>query len=193
MADADYGRWWERAYPTWEPWTRKLLGSVLSPGDLFLDVGAWIGPVSRWADGLGAQVIAVEPDRRARGELKRVLPGAEVWACAAVTEEADGADVRLAYLDGEPGTSEGRLSGEGELAVKGCSLRTVLMGRKPKLATIDVEGHEEELLPEAAPYLASLRTVVQVELHGGYVPPDDVLSGFAKVTRPTACHVVAWP
>ncbi|CAK0757174.1 hypothetical protein CCP1ISM_7140001 [Azospirillaceae bacterium] len=62
--------WWQSyASGRWEPQTLALLYKILRPGDLYIDVGAWIGPTVLFAAARGATVVAFEPDRTAFREL----------------------------------------------------------------------------------------------------------------------------
>jgi FkbM family methyltransferase len=57
--------------PDWEP--MQTWRAVLCRGDLFIDVGASVGAYTLWAAELGAEVIAIEPDPRARTRLEANL------------------------------------------------------------------------------------------------------------------------
>lgn len=54
----------------WERETLDFLSRTLTPERWFLDVGAWIGPVSLAASTYGAGVVALEPDPTAFAELE---------------------------------------------------------------------------------------------------------------------------
>lgn len=63
----DFWTWFESG--TWEPDTFEVLTEFLHPGVTFLDVGAWIGPISLVASRMCDRVVAVEPDPVAHEEL----------------------------------------------------------------------------------------------------------------------------
>lgn len=150
---------------TWEPETKANLERFLEPGDLFVDVGAWIGPVSMWARERGARIIAIEPDPVAVPELERLVPEAEIWSVAV------GIRLGTAYLTPNPkeggwmGDSMSRLSDKGT-PVTMRTLPDILNGRVPKFVKIDVEGYEMELCPVLMPWLAYHGVPVQVSCHG---------------------------
>ena len=175
---------WERYEAgLWEPETRRWLADSLAPGDLFLDIGAWIGPVTLWALEFGAEVIAVEPDPVALEELRRVVPAeVEVWE-GAVTVDGGRAHLAPRY---ELGDSMSRISAEG-VEVKACTLPEILGGRVPKLAKMDIEGYELELLPSVAPYLAGLGVPLQVALHDG-LPDPEWFAGYSDVQMPASAR-----
>lgn len=165
----------------WEPETKALLERVLAPGDLFVDVGAWIGPVTLWALEVGAQVCAIEPDPVACEELRRRVPGdVEIWAGAVST---DGRPVHLETQYGW-GDSMSRVAAEG-LEVESWTLPEILGDRRPGLVKVDVEGYEDELLPAIAPWLAEREIPLAVSLHNALPDPTD-FDGYRRVVMPTS-------
>lgn len=169
----------------WEPATRELI-DTLEPGDLYVDVGAWIGPTVLWALARGAEVIAVEPDPIALPNLRRLVPDIELWEGAV---SAEGGPVQLATNPrggGWLGDSMSRLGPEG-VVVESWTLPEILHGRRPALVKIDVEGYESELCPSLMPYLADLGATVQVSFHGGLLERE-WFAGFGSVDWPTDPH-----
>lgn len=62
IANAAHETFWNRAEAgNWEPETLNLMEKFLSPGSLFIDIGAWIGPTTLFASSLGSDVEAFEP------------------------------------------------------------------------------------------------------------------------------------
>lgn len=163
----------------WEPETQALVRSVLKPGDLFVDIGAWIGPVTLWALDCGADVIAIEPDPVALRELRGRVPAhVEIWDCALGIKPGL---ARLA-LTTAYGDSMSKISSDG-LPVKMITLPEILDGRRPAMATMDIEGYELTILPEVAPYLASLGTTLMVALHTA-LPDPAWFSDYSRVDMP---------
>lgn len=174
--------WREYEAIGWEASTREFLSSILEPGDLFVDVGAWIGPVTHWALDLGATVIAVEPDPVALVELKRWVPDeVEIWEGAVALEA--GVSGLKPNFELELGKSVSRLSAEGDVRVRTWTLQEVLGERVPTLVKVDVEGYELELLPVIAPHLAELGVPLQAELHGTPAEPT-WFAGYSNVQMP---------
>jgi hypothetical protein len=58
------------------------------------------------------------------------------------------------------------------VTVPAYSLDTILSGRKPKLALMDVEGYEHTLLPVLAPRFAKMGTVLVAALHERLPDPE---------------------
>jgi len=163
----------------WEPETQALVRANLKPGDLFLDIGAWIGPVTLWALDCGASVIAIEPDPVALKELRRrVPPEVEVWEGALGIEHGT---ARLAAATAY-GDSMSRVDRDG-IAVPCLTLAEILQGRRPQMATMDIEGYEMTILPEVAPQLAALGTTLMVALHTG-LPDPAWFADFSRVDMP---------
>lgn len=164
---------------SWEPETQALVRATLEPGDLFVDIGAWIGPVTLWALDCGADVIAIEPDPVALKELHRRVPGeVEIWPGAVGLASGT---VNLAAASAY-GDSMSKVSEDG-VEVPCWPLPEILHGRRPKLAVMDIEGYELTLLPEIAPYLASLGTTLVVALHTG-LPEREWFADFDSVYIP---------
>jgi FkbM family methyltransferase len=177
---------WQVAYPSgkWEPGTQRLLEEILHPGDLFVDIGAWIGPVTLWAVECGSQVIAVEPDPVALPELRRVTPeSVEIWEGAVAVQPG----TAKLTAPGKLGISGSRLAAEGEVEVRTWTLPEILADRKPALVKIDIEGYEIDLLPKVAPYLAELGVPLQVALHGT-MPDREWFEGYRDVHYPKNPH-----
>lgn len=164
----------------WEPETQALLRATLKPGDLFVDVGAWIGPVTLWALDCGASVIAIEPDPVALRELRRRVPAeVEVHECALGLEAGT---ARLAAASAY-GDSMSKIAPDG-MPVPIRTLPDILDGRRPAMANMDIEGYETTLLPVLAPYLASLGTTLVVALHNDPVPPPEWFASYRDVCIP---------
>jgi FkbM family methyltransferase len=178
-----FERFWE-LYESgdWEPQTRALIEEVLQPGDLFVDIGAWIGPVTLWALECGARVIAVEPDPMALPELRRCVPDSvEVWE-GAVAVQSGTAGLRPNH-DLDLGKSVSRLVADGGIQVRTWTLAEILGDRVPSLVKVDIEGYEMELLPAILPDLAAAEVSIQVALHG-VLPEYDWFSGYRDVAIP---------
>ncbi len=165
---------------SWEPETQALVRSVLKPGDLFLDIGAWIGPVTLWALDCGASVIAIEPDPVALQELHRRVPAdVEIHECALGLETGT---ARLTAASAY-GDSMSKIDRGPGIPVPIRTLPEILDGRRPAMATMDIEGYELTILPEVAPLLASLGCVLMVALHTG-MPDPAWFAGFSRVEMP---------
>lgn len=140
--------WFHDVYTdgTWEPDTKQVLTDHLTPDSLFIDVGAWIGPVTLWALDLEARVHAYEPDPLAYTALLRNVGNRRCFAMnRAVSHQSE---VRLAAPEGNTlGDSNTRISPTG-IAVATITPERVLHDTEPALIKIDVEGYETEILQD---------------------------------------------
>lgn len=170
----------------WEPGTKEFLRQILRPGDLFVDIGAWIGPTVLWALEFGASVIAIEPDPVAFRELYRTMPPeVEIWPVAVSTHSGTTTLSVNPKEGGDWGDSMSRIGPPGSGRVVPCNTLPEILGcRIPKLVKIDVEGYEMELCPSLMPWLAEIGSVVQVSCHGE-IPDKKCFEGFSSVIYPT--------
>lgn len=167
----------------WEPETKAVLERFLKPGDLFVDVGAWCGPVSLWALDLGAQVLALEPDPKARETLRTNTAGRDIR----VLPRALAATAGLAILaaDNYFGDSQSRLLYTGEveefhtketLAVMCLTPRQLFQqiqhwyGHLPTLIKVDIEGGEAAVMPRLGPLCSLHRIPLLVAWHQDWWP-----------------------
>jgi FkbM family methyltransferase len=150
----------------WEPGTRDTLERFLEPDDLFVDIGAWIGPVSLWAVGLGARVFAFEPDHIAYPQLQANVPSAVTMRVALGRETGMG---RLNNPRDFYGDSQSRLSDVAGYPVQVVSVRHAAMAWErygiPALIKMDIEGGELDVLPALAPYCLAHRVPLFVSWH----------------------------
>lgn len=168
-----WSSFWRLFYANeWEVETHNWIRRTVKTGSLFLDIGAWIGPTALWAQQMGANVIAVEPDPIAFAEMERILgeePRIEMIE-AALTVESGFASLSPNPKEGGMfGDSMSRISGSGQIVVA-CDLDEILEGRIPDAVKIDIEGYEYELLPHILPRLAEMRC----ELHVSFHDPDNI-------------------
>ena len=171
----DQPTFWDRVEAgTWEPGTLATLIPLLSAGTTFLDLGAWVGPLSLLAAAEGARVVAVEADPAARDQLRRNLAANPVLA--------ERIEVIEAAIAPEPGTV--RL---GARRKPGDSMSSVLLADGPAgwtapaitpamlaarlgspgrlVVKIDVEGAEYALLPHLGPLLGGPEVSVLMSFH----------------------------
>ncbi len=129
----------------------------LRPGDLFVDVGASVGLYTVMAAELGCEVVAVEPQRRSREQLRANL-GLNGYL-AQVLDVALAAEAGMAAMVG-PDASRAHLtsaSGGGAEPVQVTTLDAVLGDRRAQGVKIDVEGAERLVLAGAPRALAEGR------------------------------------
>ncbi|MGH3345165.1 MAG: FkbM family methyltransferase [Carbonactinosporaceae bacterium] len=144
--------------PDWnemQAWRR-----ILSPGDLFVDVGSNVGCYALWAGDLGAQVIAVEPHPPAVQRLRENIAlnpyDISVLECGLAAEPG-----RMHLTIDKESTNHLLMdtSADGqEIAVD--TLDNVLGGRYAKGVKMDVEGAERLVLEGASKAMLERRIEV---------------------------------
>jgi FkbM family methyltransferase len=151
----------------------RLIGSVLSPGDLVLEIGAGLGLVSAYcARRIGSnRVFAFEADPdlepciRETYQLNGVEPTLEICAIGPQSGRV------TLYRDKHFISSSvvRRRAGARPVEVSGKALNYVVGKIRPTLLVVDAEGAERELFDQA-----ELPTVTKVvlELHDRVIGPD---------------------
>ncbi|MEO1013955.1 MAG: FkbM family methyltransferase [Pseudomonadota bacterium] len=174
ITDASKSYWAEAAGGGWEPATLRFMARAIRPGTVFVDVGAWVGPLSLLAGKMGAAVIALEPDPVARKELVANLTrngiAADVKPAALHTDnigmtlhapEGFGRSVSTSFeCGGDDGEPVATISGE-ELAAAIKLARQAVGGDAPVVFKVDIEGHEHLI----GPALCDLWRRFDAELH----------------------------
>lgn len=172
--------WFWRGFQdeTWEPDSFDILDRYLTPESTFVDIGAWIGPLTLWAARLGARVVAVEPDPVAlpilvenasrNGGTVDVygLAISRASVIARLAPQGHGADA------GEFGNSMSHLADEGTpvFTLSPPDLWDQCQIENVALVKIDIEAGEARLV-EAAPFLRQFPLLLA--LHGPWMSPED--------------------
>lgn len=153
----------------WEPQTLAILRAHVKPGMRFLDIGAWIGPISLAAASLGAHVSAYEPDPDAFARLSAnvaanpnlqsriAIHNAGVWTY----------DGQHSIVPGPSGFGDSMstlVSGGNERADR--KIRVVDGARlQADFVKIDIEGGEFEVVPHVARSLLRDRPPLLLSTH----------------------------
>lgn len=163
-ATPEQAAFWRGLGQGWEGETLAFVARHAGPGTAFVDVGAWIGPITLLAAKRGARVVALEPDPAARSALEENLAlnglKAEVLPAAL---HADGGG--LVLYGGARGLGASTTSALGVHRGDPVQVPTVTAeevadraggGARPTALKVDVEGHEYAL----GPALARLRALL---------------------------------
>jgi len=179
--DPDHISFWSKVDAgNWEPQTFTVLDSILEPGGVHLDIGAWIGPTVLYAAPRSSKVFCLEPDRVAYmyllanlklNKLENVLPFnmavAEKCGLARMASprgKRGDSMTSLLYPDGKAGM---------EVVVSGWQQWLELV-EFPAFTSIkmDIEGGEFGLLPVMADYLHLHKPALYLSLHPHLLPVE---------------------
>lgn len=173
--DDDQPTFWDKvAGSAWEPGTLGAVAARVGPGTLFLDLGAWVGPLSLYAAALGARVIAVEADPRALDQLRRNLAAnpdlAERITVVPRAVSPNRSPVRLGARR-KPGDSmssvllaDASTSWSAD-AVTPDELAGMVAEGERLIVKLDIEGGEYALLPGLTGILSRPDAALLVSLH----------------------------
>ena len=212
VPDATLLPWSKIAAGTWEPYTFELMDDLLGPDRAFLDVGAYVGPLSLYAASLGASVYAIEADvDNFALLLENVRANPELWPRISPHFVCVADEVRIGVMSKPAGTSMSAVSTSaasfGESAGFGArtewsvpcvnfgdyleEVERLAASSQPPIIAMDIEGAEAPALTSAFDRFARLPPAslppLILELHPGLA--DDRVSYVASV-----CRVLAlWP
>lgn len=164
------------AHGKWEPEVLSFLADSLRSGDVFIDVGAWMGVHSIYSSILvreSGRVHSFEPDPVAQFMLQRNILLNHA-ANIAVHKEALSDEEGTASLT--PGAGFGmsysRLLERPSEAKTGMTVRTTTLdhfvstsGIKPKVVKIDVEGFEDKVISGGKRTFSDDSTFIVLEFH----------------------------
>jgi FkbM family methyltransferase len=172
----------QKSFPAWEDATFDVLDRYLRRSNAsFLDIGAWIGPLSMYAARLGARVTAIEPDPAALRCLKAGIEACGLNSAICVREGAlwtsAEADLHIGlnahFRGATPGdsTSQTRVGAAATSADVPTSAITIEQLQSAgvldnlTLVKIDVEGAEQDLLLQLLPFCASAAIPLYASFH----------------------------
>jgi FkbM family methyltransferase len=180
----DHDAFWARVVDgDWEPASYAVLDRFLAPDLIMVDIGAWIGPLTLYAAGLKARVLAYEPDPVARAELAANLAlNPELAERVTILPLAVGpgaAEVRLGNRTSARGgdSMSSLLFADARVGwpVRSVGLTDVLSAIPAELlglVKIDIEGAEAEMLEPAAELLARAQPPLFLSVHARFWQPD---------------------
>jgi FkbM family methyltransferase len=169
----------------WEWYVTAAFARLLSPGDVFVDVGANVGYYTKLASrlvGPTGHVYALEPASDSLERLRRnleldVVSNVTTLNVAAGADEkqvtlfgpASGHDGTSSFLELQHITSEPSVTTEVPVRPLHSLLEPAEFDRV-KLVKIDVEGYEVEVLQGLEPAFEGRRPTLLVEIHATFAP-----------------------
>ena len=170
-ATADAAAFWRKVGEgRWETDTFEFIDRHVNDQTVFVDIGAWIGPISLYAAPVARKVIALEPDPVAWASLQAnvALNGdkVELWHTALGLEPgelelfaADGFGRSVTSALGGPGTQSIRVP------VKTFGDVASAVGDAPCAVKIDVEGYEYPLFDALMTFVLDRKAPLHLSLH----------------------------
>ena len=173
LYDAEQEKFW-RNISDWEPSTFSFVENHTKPGVTFVDIGAWIGPITLFAVRRGARVISLEPDPVAYTALRKnlLLNDLKVELVRAAIHTDDRG---LVLYEGRNGfgdsmtSSMKRTTGQ-EIVVPTITasqlMGKIYSGQKKVAIKMDIEGHEYVVGENISEFRSTLlNSGVKVPLH----------------------------
>jgi len=204
VREDNFAAFWARvAAGHWEPDSFAVIDRFVAPGSTFVDLGAWIGPLTLYAASVAGAVQAIEPDPVARTVLQaniglnpRLAERIKVHAVA--IGDTTGA-ARLGNITSAQGgdSMSSLLYADATMSwpVDCTTLDEFLMavdGPVPSLIKIDTEGTEVELLAAARDWLAAIHPPLLLSVHARFWRDPyprltrlvELLSGYRELLTP---------
>ncbi len=178
------GFWDMASKGKWEPETFIIIDRFVKPDSIFLDIGAWNGICSLYAEQLGARCYAIEPDAVAFKELLGNIKASNSYIIPLYMCVSDSEESKFLYSQ----TSNGFGNSESSLLLRGIAkARNVVQGitlekliedqkidtSKISLIKMDIEGAEIMVLPQAHEFLKKHRIPLYISFHPGWFPDRD--------------------
>jgi FkbM family methyltransferase len=170
---ADRKAFWRKAEAGgWEESTLRFVRDTTDKETTFIDIGAWIGPISLVAGALAKRVIALEPDPVAASELEAniALNNAPVEVWRAGIDTVAGSLKLFAKVD----FGDSMVSALGDHTAKAIDVAAVtfddigaaIANRTEKVVVkMDVEGHEFKVGEQLVAFLRKYSAPVNLSLH----------------------------
>jgi len=202
VEEDEFAPFWRRVTAgDWEPASFGVLDRMLTTDSTFLDIGAWIGPLTLYAANLAPRCHAVEPDPRARaGLLANIARNPRLAGRIQVHPEAVGevsGQGRMGNITSDVGgdSMSSLLFGTAAnaWAVECVTLEGLISGiGTPSLVKIDIEGAEVEMLNGSREYIEKSRPPLFLSVHGRFWPDPlprmrallDALMAYREILTP---------
>lgn len=186
----EFRNFWLQVMSGWENETFKNIKENLKHGDVFFDVGAWIGPITLFASKIAKDVYSFEPDETAFNELtinlydnRDILD--DVHAYRKCINDVDGeVDFGNAKRWGNSGSS--MLTGQGfrvdrdcdpngnwkvSTKVEGITLESFFKEKnieKCDFIKMDIEGGETKVIPSLKNIFETYKPVLYLSMHTSF-------------------------
>lgn len=163
--------WQKAALGRWEADTFAFIRDACNPQTTFVDIGAWIGPMTLYASRYARQVISVEPDPVAFRDLSANVEE----NCSNVRLINAGVDSVEGHLTlyapsglGRSVTSSLKSEGAEEITVPTLTfvqLDKFIDDAKALAIKLDIEGHEYKIIDDVIAFLRRRNASFHISVH----------------------------
>jgi FkbM family methyltransferase len=173
---------------SWESSTLNIIKNNLNSDDVYIDIGAWVGPTVLTAASTGCTIYGYEPDPVAFAELQEnisinQLEKINIQNCAlfnhnGVMNFGSGRSTNL----GDSVSS--LMNGEGAISVKVIDVSDEIKKSwfvSAKMLKIDIEGAEYLTLPKMSNFLKERKPIILLSIHNMKTSGCAGLSGYFKM------------
>jgi FkbM family methyltransferase len=176
---------WRASFSGWEPDTERIYRALVRPGDVVVDVGAWIGPTVMFACACQAgRILAIEPNPACQSSL-------DALAATIATKRSELLLCNCGIYTGagemEFGSPTGKVIATSAASLRGTGTRIqvdtlphVLAKygiAAPTFVKIDIEGVEFDIADQIQSFADMPGTHVFLSLHPPFVPDGNKRNG----------------
>lgn len=178
VSDQDANFWKHVNNDTWESSTYRAVASQTTPQTVFLDFGAWIGPISLFAAARGARVYSFEPDPVAASKLREnVALNPELSQRITIVEKAvwpvsGQLTFGARHAQGDSMSSIHHKTSDVTWQVDVITpeeAAALVPADSPLFLKIDIEGAEYQVIPEMGDLLTRPKLAALVSFHPRFV------------------------
>jgi FkbM family methyltransferase len=174
----------------WEPNTFDVIERFISPGKVFLDVGAWNGVCSIYANLLGGECHSIEPDRTALNELldnfsmnniKSPVYNYAISDYTGFTEISN----EIGAMGNSNTSLLSRYEKEDKTPVRCFTLQDFIEKNniKPDLIKVDTEGSEALIIPASIEILKKCNCPLYLSLHPYWLTEEQTKNIFEALEQ----------
>lgn len=170
-------KFWKTEFASWEEDTFEFISKNLNKKKVFLDIGAWIGPMSLYASYHSKSCIAFEPDVVAYTELGKNIKANNIknifteFKSVSIYETIQLGALFLGHSCTSSLDTRNTFTSV-SMSIDEILLKYNLDENNISVIKIDIEGHEEELLKDET--LINLNVPMHISFHPGWAHNRDL-------------------
>ena len=183
--------WFQNSYENWEENTFTVFDKFLSNDKIYIDIGAWIGPIVLYACQKSSKVICFEPDPIAQKILTdniSINNFKNIISYNYAISDKEGTAILNSNYTNFAGSVSTLLSVETGTVISGqtCEVKTVILEnvlselnidpRSISLIKIDIEGGEKFVVPQIINYLEKTKIPLYISIHWCFLYEKDAIN-----------------